>query len=54
MPRVPSEEISDADAELHTLVAAAAPRLVELPGVGGEVAGQLLTTVKDNPNRLHS
>ena len=49
-----SEEISDADAELHTLVTAAAPRLIALPGVGTEVAGQLLTTVGDNPDRLHS
>lgn len=49
-----SEEIGDADAELRTLVTAAAPGLIALPGVGTEVAGQLLTTVGDNPDRLHS
>lgn len=49
-----SEEIADADAELRTLVTAAAPRLLALPGVGVEVAGQLLTTLGDNPDRLHS
>ena len=33
---------------------AAAPRLIALPGVGPQVAGQLLTTLGDNPERLHS
>ena len=33
---------------------AAAPQLLELPGVGVEVAGQLLVTAGDNPERLHS
>lgn len=49
-----SQEIHDADSELAALVAAAAPRLITLPGVGIEVAGQLLTTAGDNPDRLHS
>ncbi len=49
-----SDEIADADAELRTLVTAAAPRLLALSGVGTEVAGQLLTTIGDNPDRLHS
>jgi len=49
-----SEEIGEADAELRVLVTAAAPRLLALPGVGPEVAGQLLTTVGDNSDRLHS
>jgi len=49
-----SEEISAADAELRTLVTAVAPGLTALPGVGTQVAGQLLTTVGDNPHRLHS
>jgi transposase len=44
-----SEEIRELDAEL-----AAAPALLALPGVGIEVAGQLLTTAGDNPDRLHS
>lgn len=47
-------EITDADSELHELVTAAAPDLLTLVGVGVEVAGQLLTTVGDNPNRMHS
>lgn len=49
-----SEEIGDADTELRALITAAAPRLIALPGVGPEVAGQLLTTLGDNPERLHS
>ncbi len=49
-----SEEIGEADVELHALVTAAAPRLIALPGVGPQVAGQLLTTLGDNPERLHS
>jgi len=49
-----SEEISAADNELRTLVTAAAPRLIALPGVGTEVAGQILITAGDNPDRLRS
>ncbi|WP_055420628.1 IS110 family transposase [Streptomyces pactum] len=48
------EEIADADADLGPLVTRAAPRLVALPGVGPETAGQLLTTAGDNPDRLRS
>jgi len=47
-----SQEINDADTELRTLVAVAAPRMIKLPGVGTEVAAQLLTTAGDNPDRL--
>ncbi|WP_446216972.1 IS110 family transposase [Micromonospora sp. IBHARD004] len=47
-------EIAELDAELATLVTAAAPELLTLPGVGVETAGQLLTTAGDNPERLHS
>lgn len=47
-------EIGEHDADLAALLAAAAPQLLELPGVGPEVAGQLLTTVGDNPERLRS
>jgi transposase len=36
------------------LVTAAAPDLLELPGFGVETAGQLLTTARDNPDRLRS
>ena len=49
-----SQEIVEADGELRVLVTAAAPHLMELPGVGPEVTGQLLTTLGDNPERLHS
>jgi len=49
-----SEEIAEADGQLRTLVAAAAPRLLALPGVGPEVAGQILTTAGDNSDRLRS
>jgi len=49
-----SQEIAVLDAELHPLVQAAAPALLELPGVGPEVAGQLLASAGDNPDRLRS
>jgi transposase len=49
-----SQEIAELDAELHPLVQAAAPALLELPGVGPEVAGQLLASAGDNPGRLRS
>ena len=45
-------EIAAADRELRTLTAAAAPRLLARPGVGPDVAGQLLVTAGDNPARL--
>jgi transposase len=47
-------EITAADADLKQLVTAAAPGLLELVGVGIEVAGQLLTTAGDNPARMRS
>ena len=49
-----SQEIAELDAELQPLVRAAAPALLELPGVGPEVAGQLLASVGDNPDRMRS
>jgi transposase len=49
-----TEEISDADHDLKQLVTAAAPDLLELTGVGVEVAGQMLVTAGDNPDRLIS
>ena len=48
------EEIKEIDAELAPLVAATAPRLLEVYGVGTEVAAQLLTSAGDNPERLRS
>jgi transposase len=47
-------EITQADKRLRPLVAHTAPRLSALPGVGPEVAGQLLATAGDNPERLRS
>ena len=47
-------EIDDLDAQLAPLVTAAAPELIELPGVGVDTAGPLLVTAGDNPHRLRS
>jgi transposase len=52
--QVLAEEIAEADVELKALVAHTAPKLVEQFGVGPEVAGQLLITAGDNPDRLRS
>lgn len=52
--RTLGEEIADADADLQVLVTAAAPELLALQGVGIDVAGQLLATAGDNPDRLRS
>jgi transposase len=49
-----SREIADLDEALDGLVAAAAPELVGLYGVGTDVAGQLLVTAGDNPERLRT
>jgi transposase len=49
-----SAEIAEADKRLRPTMAKTAPRLCALPGVGPEVAGQLLTTAGDNPDRLRS
>ena len=47
-------ELDALDTQLQKLVAAAAPTLVALPGVGIDTAGQLLVTAGDNPERLRS
>jgi transposase len=47
-------EIDELDALLEPLVAAAAPDLVALNGVGTDVAGQLLVTAGANPERITS
>lgn len=49
-----SAELDDLDAILDPLVAQTAPNLVALNGVGTDVAGQLLVTAGDNPDRLRS
>jgi transposase len=47
-------ELDQLDRHLGALVAAAAPTLVALPGIGVDTAGQLLVTAGDNPQRLRS
>jgi transposase len=49
-----NSEVTRLDRELDALVRQAAPRLVNLLGVGTQVAGQLLVTAGDNPERLRS
>ncbi|WP_427134341.1 transposase [Pseudarthrobacter sp. S9] len=45
-------EIAAADAALQEILDTYAPMLCDLPGVGTEVASQILVTVGDNPDRL--
>jgi transposase len=49
-----SAEIDDLDVQLAPLVSAINPTLLAAFGVGTDVAGQLLVTAGDNPDRLHS
>jgi transposase len=49
-----TKEITEAGVELKELVTVAAPNMLALPGVGTEVAGQLLVTAGDNRDRLRS
>ncbi|MGY1806417.1 IS110 family transposase [Blastococcus sp. SYSU D00669] len=49
-----SEEIDDLDTLLTPLVGAINPALAAAHGVGADVAGQLLVTAGDNPDRLRS
>jgi transposase len=49
-----SAEIDALDAHLEPLVAAAAPELLAVKGVGADIAGALLVAVGDNPDRLRS
>lgn len=48
------EEIKELHRALAELTKRAAPELLERPGVGVQVAAQLLTTAGDNPDRLGS
>jgi transposase len=52
--RMLGDEIQDADRQLRSLTARTAPRTTALLGVGVEIAGQLLVTAGDNPERLRS
>lgn len=47
-------EIKALNKQIQALVTAAAPDLVELHGVGVEIAGQILVTVGDNTERIKS
>lgn len=49
-----TEEIAELDALIEPLVAAINPALLELTGVGADVAGQLLVTAGENTDRLRS
>jgi transposase len=49
-----NDEIADLEDDLDGLVAETAPTLVAMFGVGTDIAGQLLATVGDNPERLAS
>jgi transposase len=46
-------EITELDTLIAPLVAAINPALIALPGVGADIAGQLLVTTGENPHRLH-
>jgi transposase len=47
-------EITALNKQIDVVVRAAAPDLVELFGVGIELAGQFLVTAGDNPERIHN
>jgi transposase len=49
-----SEEIAELDRDLAALVAEIHPRLLEVYGVGTDIAGQLLVTAGANHDRLHT
>src|SRR4030095_1546035 len=53
-PQQLSVEIDELDALICPLVTAINPTLIGLSGVGTDVAGQLLVTAGDNPQRLRS
>ena len=48
------EEIKALNRQIEALVRTAAPQLIELHGVGVELAGQFLVTAGDNANRIHT
>ncbi len=49
-----NDGIADLDELIAPLVEELAPALVRAPGIGVEIAGQLLVTAGDNPDRLRS
>jgi transposase len=52
--KVLDEEVKALSKQIHGLVTLAAPDLVQLHGVGVEIAGQFLVTAGDNAERIHS
>ena len=48
------QEIKQADADIRAAIETVNPKLLTTAGVGPEVAGQLLVTVGDNPDRIGS
>ncbi len=48
------DELAELDDDLYTLITPIAPTLLAIKGVGLDVAGQLLATVGDNPDRLRN
>ncbi len=47
-------EITAVEDQLHPLVRQACPALLDIHGVGYETAAQLLITIGDNPDRIHT
>lgn len=48
------DEVKALNRNISALVKTAAPDLVEMHGVGIEIAGQFLVTAGDNPDRIHN
>jgi transposase len=48
------DEIKALNRQIAAIVQATAPELLELKGVGTELAGQFLVTAGDNPERIHN
>ena len=49
-----SDELAETDKDLAQLISEKAPDLLAVYGVGTDIAGQLLVTAGDNPDRLRS
>jgi transposase len=49
-----NDEIANLDEPIERLVRELNPKLLEAVGIGVEIAGQLLVTAGDNPDRLRS
>jgi transposase len=49
-----TDEITTVEDQLHPLVRQACPGLLDIHGVGYETAAQLLITIGDNPDRIHT